>query len=136
MKDLQATFPSVLPDPRPPLSLDQAFPGERFGVITADPPWSYANWIDKKNGAAAAHYDCLTLEELKQLPVSSVAAEDCMLFLWTTGPKMNEAIELLEAWGFPFVTVAFVWEKLCRDRQTGGFKPVHGPGWHSAPCCE
>jgi len=51
-------------------------------------------------------------------------------------PEMNEAYRAIRGLGFPYVTVAFVWIKLCRDRHTGGFKPTFGPGWHSASSCE
>ena len=53
----------------------------------------------------------MSLEELKQLPVSDLAAKDCVLFLWATFPQLREALELIEAWGFKYKTVAFVWLK-------------------------
>lgn len=39
-------------------------------------------------------------------------ADDCLLFMWTTGPQMANAIELGEAWGFEYKTIAFVWDKM------------------------
>ena len=49
--------------------------------------------------------------------MSSIADDDCILFMWTTGPQMANSIELGEAWGFEYKTVAFVWDKM-----------VHNPG--------
>jgi hypothetical protein len=69
---IQALLPGVL-ERRPPLPLENAFPGERFGAIAADPPWLYQNFTRAVHGAAKAHYDCLSLEELQGLPVASVA---------------------------------------------------------------
>jgi len=43
--------------------------GHSFRVIAPDPPWLYANWTSAKNGAAKAHYECLSLEELRSLQV-------------------------------------------------------------------
>lgn len=40
----------------------------------------------------------MKLKQLKELDVRSIAADDCILFMWTTGPQMANAIELGEAW--------------------------------------
>ena len=59
----------------------------------------------------------MKLKELKELDVNSIAADDCILFMWTTGPQMANSIELGKAWGFEYKTIAFVWDK-----------QVHNPG--------
>lgn len=64
-------------------------------------------------------------EQLYQLPVADLAAEDCALFLWCTFPKLAEAINLISAWGFSFKTVAFVWVK--QNKSGNGF--FMGLGW-------
>lgn len=85
----------------------------RYGVIYADPPWSFRNWSAKGTGRnAVSHYDCLDFDALAALPVSKLAAEDCALFLWATDPLLPRALELIQAWGFEFKTVAFYWVKL------------------------
>jgi N6-adenosine-specific RNA methylase IME4 len=85
----------------------------RYGVIYADPPWSFRNWSAKGTGRnAVSHYDCLDFSALAALPVSDLAADDCALFLWATDPLLPRAIELIEAWGFDYKTVAFYWVKL------------------------
>lgn len=50
-------------------------------------------------------------EWIKSLPVESITADDCALFLWSTDSHLKEAIEVIESWGFRYVTVAFVWNK-------------------------
>ena len=67
--------------------------------------------------AANFKYPTLKLGELKALHVHSIAAHDCILFMWTTGPQFANAIELGKTWGFEYKTVAFVWDK-----------QVHNPG--------
>ena len=52
---------------------------------------------------------------MSALPVAELAADDCVLFLWTTWPEMQEALELIPAWGFTYQSIAFVWVKLNRD---------------------
>lgn len=56
-------------------------------------------------------YNYLSKAALCKLPVSKIAAGDCLLFMWTTGPKLNTAFEVGAAWGFVYSTIAFVWEK-------------------------
>lgn len=84
--------------------------GEKFSVISADIPWKYD---DKKmnRGGAARYYDTLTLEQVKSINVQSVAADDCVLMLWATAPLLPEALSVIEAWGFTYRTVGFVWVK-------------------------
>lgn len=67
--------------------------------------------------AANFKYPTLKLKELKELNVSSIAANDCILFMWTTGPQFANSIDLGQSWGFDYKTVAFVWDK-----------QVHNPG--------
>lgn len=108
-------------------------PNKKYDIIYADPPWDYNGKMQydkssiktenvgfKKNifiSSAAFKYPTLKLKELKELDVKSIAADDCLLFMWTTGPQMANAVELGQAWGFEYKTVAFVWDKM-----------VHNPG--------
>ena len=92
-------------------------PSERFGIIYADPPWDYKGQLQHAGpasgdtGGAIRHYATVTLADLKKLPVGSLAAENCLLFLWATSPHLDQAIDLGKAWGFDWATVAFVWDK-------------------------
>lgn len=67
--------------------------------------------------ASSFKYLTLKMKQLKELDVNSITADDCILFLWTTGPQLANAVELGEAWGFEYKTVAFVWDKM-----------IHNPG--------
>ena len=67
----------------------------------------------------------MPIEDIKALPVSELAAEDCALFLWITMPMLHEAWGVMEAWGFRFVTTAFVWVKLSRKSNTVFWGPGH-----------
>ncbi len=102
-------------------------PKKKYDVIYADPPWDYGGKMqyDKTSiktentgfqkpifiSAADFKYPTLTLNELKRLDVCSISAEDSILFMWTTGPQLSNSIELGQAWGFSYKTVAFVWDK-------------------------
>ena len=89
------------------------FPAKKYNVIYADPPWAFRVWSEKgKERSADKHYSCMTLDDLKQMPVNSITAGDgCALFMWATFPMLREALELIEAWGFEYKTIAFCWVK-------------------------
>lgn len=93
------------------------FLDKKYAVIYADPPWRYRNnrCVQKKsvlNGDSDYHYDTMTLEDIQALPIQDIADKDCLLFLWATAPMLPEAMETLEAWGFKYCTIGFVWHKV------------------------
>ena len=80
----------------------------------------YTVWSDKGKGRSAEnHYPTMKLSDICVLPVADIAAEDCALFLWATYPNLQEAFEVIKAWGFVYKTVAFTWIK--RNKKS--------PGW-------
>ena len=85
---------------------------KKYNVILADPPWSFRAWSSKGMGRSAEqHYPTMRLEDIKALPVSDLAAGDCVLFLWATFPMLKEALEVIDVWGVTYKTVAFTWVK-------------------------
>jgi N6-adenosine-specific RNA methylase IME4 len=60
----------------------------------------------------------MSIEQIKALPVSDLAADDCALFMWITFPCLYEALEVIEAWGFSYKTLAFVWVKQNRKSES------------------
>lgn len=90
-------------------------PAGPFGCILADPPWTFRTWSAKGDGRSARrHYQTLTLEQIKALPVASVAARDCLLLLWSLNSMIPQALEVITAWGFTLKTVGFTWAKQTR----------------------
>ena len=81
----------------------------KYQVILADPPWEYKS--DLHDGSASLnHYPSMKLTDMKLIKIPM--DNNCVLFMWTTGPNVNMAIELGEAWGFQYKQVAFVWDKM------------------------
>lgn len=79
-----------------------------FNVIYADPPWQYD--FQKRGGVeSGGHYKDISVEELCTNFKPNVA-EDAILFLWATNPKLPEALQVLQAWGFTYKT-NLVWVK-------------------------
>ena len=81
----------------------------KYGIVYADPPWRYD--MKRGNGVAENHYPTMSIEEICALPVADIAAKDSALFLWATFPQLNEAFRVMEAWGFKYKTLAFLWLK-------------------------
>ena len=98
------------------------FPTKKYKIIYADPPWQYDDKLksDKVWGSAESHYDTMSLDELKQLPIQTICEEDSILFLWVTWPLLKEGLELIESWGFNYRTCAFVWVKTFNGRTHRG----------------
>jgi len=57
----------------------------------------------------------MPLDAIKALPIASLAADDCALFLWCTWPNMPMWHQVIEAWGVRFTSLAFDWIKLNRN---------------------
>jgi N6-adenosine-specific RNA methylase IME4 len=74
-----------------------------YGVITADPPWSFATWSKAGQGKSASqHYAVMGLDAIKALPLADLAAPDCLLLLWATQAQLHQAFAVMQCWGFEF----------------------------------
>lgn len=100
------------------LSVDllQRVEGRVFGTILADPPWQFTNRTGK---VAPEHrrlqrYGTLALDEIKDLPISTVAAEVCHLYLWVPNALLAEGLAVMQAWGFQYKS-NLVWHKIRKD---------------------
>ena len=86
-----------------------------YDILYADPPWHYNGTQIRgcNSGNATNHYNTLHFEQLKSLSedIQRISNANSLLFLWTTGPKLDEALQLGSAWGFEYRQVAFVWHK-------------------------
>ncbi len=80
---------------------------KKYQIIYADPPWQYRHCASKSR-QIENQYPTMTLCEIKKLnfPVDNNA----VLYLWATAPKLQEAIDVMFAWGFDYRTCA-VWDK-------------------------
>lgn len=79
---------------------------KKYNIIYADPPWQY----DRKGvqGFAEKVYHTIPVDEICSLPVADIAADDALLFLWATFPKLPEALKAIESWGFKYKSVVFL----------------------------
>jgi N6-adenosine-specific RNA methylase IME4/ParB-like chromosome segregation protein Spo0J len=89
------------------------FPHERwYPVIYADPPWHFEVYNEESGveRAAGNHYPTMSLDEICAMPVSELATDAAVLFLWTTAPHLFEALQVIAAWGFTYKSNV-VWVK-------------------------
>ena len=86
---------------------------KKYNIIYADPPWSYKTWSEKgkEKKSAENHYVCMKKEDIQELPIQNICADDCVLFLWVTFPCLEEGLELIKKWGFTYKTCGFTWVK-------------------------
>jgi N6-adenosine-specific RNA methylase IME4 len=84
----------------------------QYAVIYADPPWRFEPW-SRKTGmdrAADNHYPTMTVEEIVDLDVPGIASKDAVLFLWATVPMLQQALAVMNGWGFQYRSHV-VWDK-------------------------
>ena len=84
----------------------------KYQIILADPPWQYNDPKGNDPAMGGITYPTMSLDDIKMLPVSELAEDDCSLFLWVTMPMLKEGLEVIVAWGFRYITCAFTWVKL------------------------
>jgi site-specific DNA-methyltransferase (adenine-specific) len=89
----------------------------KFKVIYADPPWQYRNnnHTTMFRGTARHHYTTCAVKDIASWDVSRIAEDDSLLFMWATFPKLPEALQVIEGWGFKFITAPFVWAKTYKN---------------------
>ena len=98
-----------------------------FATILADPPWRFTNRTGK---VAPEHrrldrYSTMSLDAIKGLPVSEVAAKNAHLYLWVPNALLPEGLEVMKAWGFRYVS-NIIWAK----RRIDGGPDGRGVGFY------
>ena len=100
---------------------DSQTTAKRYKTIVADPPWDIQQRGDL---GAGRHYPLMSIDEIKALPVASLAAEDAHLWLWTTNAALEQAYTVVREWGFEARSL-LTW-----------FKPYMGLGNYLRNCTE
>ena len=88
---------------KPPETL---MPDTQFATIVLDPPWDWGDEGDVDQfGRARPTYHTMTIDEVRALPVKDLAADNAHLYLWITNRSLPKGFDLLEAWGFRYITM-------------------------------
>lgn len=87
-----------------------------FQTVLSDPPWRFQNRTGKvaPEHKRLSRYGTMTLDDIKALPVDSVTAKNAHLYLWVPNALLIEGIEVMQAWGFRYVS-NLVWAKRRKD---------------------
>jgi len=90
---------------------------KKYQIIYADPAWQFGDRLRHgtmtKNWQVSLEksYPTMPIECIKNLPINKITDEDCVLFLWTTDAHLENAISVINAWGFKYKTIGFIWNK-------------------------
>ena len=86
--------------------------GKKYDVLYIDVPWRYESGTTMKRWSIEEHYKTMTLDDIMSLRpmIDELAAPDCVLYLWTTAPKLLQACRVIEAWAFNYRS-NLVWHK-------------------------
>lgn len=91
------------------IGVNMQFPSKKYKTIYADPPWNEVGGGKIKRGADK-HYSLMKTENIKKLPVHTIADDDCWLFMWVTNNFLKDGLDVMESWGFRYIT-NIVWAK-------------------------
>lgn len=92
----------------------------KYQIVYADPAWDFGDRLrsSKKldNGKMHfreldLHYKTMKTSEICALPVKEIVADDAVLFMWTTDAHLPDALKVIDAWGFKYKTIGFIWNK-------------------------
>jgi N6-adenosine-specific RNA methylase IME4 len=84
---------------------------KKYQVVYADPPWAYKQQGKTARGIANNNYPTMSTQDICNLDVRSICSDDAILFVWATFPNIDQALKVIDAWGFAYKTAAFVWVK-------------------------
>ncbi|MBA7512965.1 hypothetical protein ES705_04974 [subsurface metagenome] len=86
-------------------------PGGKYNLLYADPPWKYGDTLVEGYGSVERHYTPMTIQELCDLDIKNIVADNAVLFLWVTSPLLEECFSVIKAWGFKY-KASFIWDKV------------------------
>lgn len=70
----------------------------KYKTILADPPWDIQQ--KGKSRGAIRHYNLMTLDRIKAMPIADLVEENAHCWLWVTNATLEAGYEVLRAWGF------------------------------------
>lgn len=110
---------------------------QTFNVVYADPPWKYERSAATSGlgGCADEEYETMSEQELRAFfrELGPYVEANALLFMWTTGPKLDVALRVGRDFGFEYTTKFLTWVKKCKTKDAPHLMPL---GWWSLPCTE
>ena len=100
----------VIADLKQTIEKTPSIPHQKYDVIVIDPAWRYQLRQGQTGRRNTTPYPTMSIEEIKALPVQTIAAEDAILWLWTTNTHLPDAFDVVREWGFQY-KVLLTWVK-------------------------
>jgi N6-adenosine-specific RNA methylase IME4 len=101
----------------------------KYKTIVVDPPWKYGAWGVGSSRSAFNEsfnitpeplpYSSMTVDEIKKLPIGTLADANCELYLWVTQKYLPIAFDVIGAWGFKYCQT-LIWCKKPMGKGQGG----------------
>lgn len=79
-----------------------------YDLIYCDPPWQYEHQM-ADNRKIENQYPTMSIEELCNMKLPNIA-NDALLLMWSTAPKLEESLRVINEWGFTYRTHG-IWDK-------------------------
>jgi len=70
---------------------------KKYKTILCDAPLDINQ---RGNYGAVKHYDLMSLEQLKAMPIADLMEDESHAWFWVTNSTMRQGYEVLETWGF------------------------------------
>ena len=88
----------------------------KYQIVYADPAWDFKGGgiyqdSGRKDRSISSQYKLTKTNDMAKLPIKDITDTDAFLFMWCTDSHLKQGIELMEAWGFRYSTIAFIWVK-------------------------
>jgi N6-adenosine-specific RNA methylase IME4 len=89
---------------------------KKFSTVLADPPWQFQNRTGKMapEHKRLSRYSTLSLNEIKAMPIASIAKDTAHLYLWVPNALLADGMRVMESWGFTYKT-NLIWYKVRKD---------------------
>lgn len=103
---------------------------KKYKIIYADPAWQFNSKRtggSMTSGSEHQYKSVMSLDDIKAMPVSDLADDNCILVMWYVSSQPQEALDVVESWGFKLRNMnGFVWEKLTKHGL-----PFFGMGYYT-----
>lgn len=110
-------------------------PAGGFKVALLDIPWDFEHFSEKGQGKGPQrHYDTMSIEDICQIPLTALLADDAAVFLWMTWPLAMRWHEVVPALGLNFAGLAWEWLKYNPKSGKYAFGGGYGTRKNVEPC--
>lgn len=81
-----------------------------YRVLVADPPWSFGDSLPGQTRGAVKNYDLMSVDDICNFTLPPMY-ETSVLFLWRVASMQQEALNVIDAWGYD-LKAELVWRKI------------------------